>query len=131
MKKLSVHVTSNPFLVSSKQCPCEYRKVRVSRLVYSPATTASNNITLKIDTSGKFDQNVEYSTGQEYFYIMSIPKDNTIGWTNVSHCNDWEYCSNQLKVLSDFQIKIYENDSLVSSAHLADYPLDIELTFKE
>lgn len=131
MKRLSIKIDQNPYTVKTENCPCEYHKVRVSQLTYTPENTTDNNVTVKLDTLGKFDQTVEHSSGGEYFMILTIPKNNTIGWTNVSNCNDWEYYSKQLKVLSDFQIRIYENNTMVPSGHFTANPIDITLTFKE
>lgn len=133
MQKLTIKVNSNPFPIDTQWgIPIKFNKVRLSELFfYKPETTSTNIVQLKIDTGGKFDKNIDGSTGRLYFYIKPILKDSTVAYVNLSNCNDWDYYDkDNSKYLNDFSMKFYENNTLISSAHLATNPIYIELTFK-
>lgn len=131
MNKLSIKVTSNPMKIqASKQLAIKFHKIRASSLVYAPQTNETGPINLKIETGGKFDKTFEYGTWRKYFIIKTIVKDTALGWANVSNCNDWDYTQQEEEYLTDFEICIYEDNTLVSSAYLAANPLNLELTFK-
>ncbi len=131
MQKLTLKADSNPFKVDTQWgVPIRFNKVRISKLLFKPESNSQNNIEFKIETGGKFDRNIDGSTGRQYFYIQPVMKDTTVGFVNISNCNDWEYSEKEPKYLSDFSMKFYEDNALVSSAHLATNNIYIELTFK-
>ena len=129
MYKIFLHINQNPYTLDITNYKLTFKKIRLSHLVYLPNTT-SEQVRLKIYTS-KFDRTLNIDENVFYFKILSVIKDNGIGYVNYYNCTDIDYIGEHEKYFTSCVFTFYENDTIIDSNYLSNNPIDLELTLLE
>lgn len=134
-QRIAFRPRRNGELVDIRDLPFQFRKVKMSKLVYE-ATDPNLKTDLKIETSS-FDQTIIRDTINEYtsnvlFYVAPLIGN---GSTNLIEINredngyDYEYEQDGLTSITTFRFSFYEGNTLVPDSHFANHTVFIELLF--